>query len=113
MIIKLILYINFFGSPLKSGDDLRNALVRMYSVAAQYNSPPEYPVTKICGAIDGAYSAENDILSKIYAGVVAYYGNSSCQFDDGGLPFSLESIFGWLWQVGNSTYKLLQFNGFL
>ena len=85
----------------------------MYSVAAQYNSPPEYPVTKIRGAIDGAYSAENDILCKIYAGVVAYYRNTSCQFDDVGLPFSWESIFGWQWQVGNSTFKLLRRNGFL
>ena len=68
----------------------------MYASAAQYNSPPRYPVTVICGGIDGA-SSESDILSKIYAGVVAYRGNSTCKVN--GPTNVSETTEGWRWQV--------------
>uniref|UniRef100_A0A2N9GDX8 Uncharacterized protein n=1 Tax=Fagus sylvatica TaxID=28930 RepID=A0A2N9GDX8_FAGSY len=62
---------------------------------AQYNHPPSYPVTMVCSGIDGAPS-EIDILSKIFAGVVAYFGNSSC-YVNGPRNIS-ETIEGWSWQ---------------
>ena len=70
-----------------------------YSVAAQYNHPPRYPVTVVCGAIDGAPEG-SDILGLIFAGVVAYTGNRSC-YDTSSNP--TETSEGWRWQV-NYTY---------
>ena len=71
----------------------------MYTGAAQYNAPPTYPVTVICGAIDGV--STNDTLAKIYAGLVAYEGNKPCYVNDY-QPVSeeeYETIQGWAWQV--------------
>jgi lysosomal Pro-X carboxypeptidase len=69
----------------------------MYAHAAQYDIPPRYPVTVVCGGIDGA-SSTDDILTKIFAGVVAYEGNRSCYL----IPRNgTESGVGWLWQVIN------------
>lgn len=68
----------------------------MYTSAAQYNSPPKYPVTVICGGIDGA-SIGSDILSKIVAGLVAYRGNITCKVNG---PTNIsETSEGWRWQV--------------
>ncbi|BBH05067.1 Serine carboxypeptidase S28 family protein [Prunus dulcis] len=49
--------------PLKKSSELKNYLDNLYCNAAQYNSPPSYPVTVVCGAIDGA-SHGNDTLAK-------------------------------------------------
>ncbi|TKY48591.1 Lysosomal Pro-X carboxypeptidase [Spatholobus suberectus] len=68
----------------------------MYTSAAQYNEPPRYPVTVICGGIDGA-SFGSDILSKIYAGLVAYKGNTKCKVN--GHPIVSETTVGWKWQT--------------
>ena len=53
----------------------------MYVCAAQYNHPLDYPVTIVCGGIDGAPSNAS-ILEKIFAGLVAYRRNSSCYVDE-------------------------------
>lgn len=67
----------------------------MYSVAAQYNSPPSYPVTIVCGGIDGAPKGSH-ILDRIFAGIVEFNGNSSCYNMN---PMPSEEDLGWRWQV--------------
>ncbi|KAJ7981087.1 Lysosomal Pro-X carboxypeptidase [Quillaja saponaria] len=59
--------------PLNDSFELKDYLDSMYSGAAQYNAPPRYPVTVVCGGIDGG-SFGSDILSRIYGGLVAYRG---------------------------------------
>ena len=69
---------------------------KMYAHVAQYNHPPDYPVTIVCGGIDGAPSNAS-IIQKIFAGLVAYSGISSCYFDE---PRNIsETTVGWNWQV--------------
>ncbi|XP_054816811.1 uncharacterized protein LOC129316416 isoform X2 [Prosopis cineraria] len=82
-------------SPLNSSSELKDYLETMYASAAQYNRPPRYPVTVICGGIDGA-SFGSDILNKIYAGVVAYKGNGTCKVN--GPINTTETAVGWRWQ---------------
>ncbi|KAI4322347.1 hypothetical protein L6164_022051 [Bauhinia variegata] len=82
--------------PLKRSSDLKDYLESMYAGAAQYNHPPRYPVTVICRGIDGA-AFGGDTLSKIYAGVVAYRGNTSCKVN---APTNeTETAVGWRWQT--------------
>ena len=74
--------------------ELKNYLGNMYQKAALYNDPP---ITTICKAIDGATYGD-DILSRIYGGMVAGYGNKKCNVNPdkytGAKPFD-----GWRWQV--------------
>ncbi|TXG73735.1 hypothetical protein EZV62_002314 [Acer yangbiense] len=83
-------------NPLKRASELKNYLESIYASAAQYNRPPRYPVTVVCGGIDGE-AFGSDILSKLFAGVVAYYGgNRSCYVN---APTNLsETTVGWSWQ---------------
>lgn len=69
---------SFVWRPLKRTFDLEDFLDSIYSEVAQYDYPPEYPVTTVCGGIDRASAVGNDILGQIFAGVVAYMGNNSC-----------------------------------
>ncbi|XP_022730956.1 lysosomal Pro-X carboxypeptidase-like [Durio zibethinus] len=96
-------------NPLTDSSELKNALTKMYASAAQYNQPPRYPVTVVCGGIDG--SEKLDILSKIFAGIVAFRGNRSCYINQ---PTNQsETTVGWRWQtcsemvipigIGNNT----------
>ncbi|XP_022756641.1 lysosomal Pro-X carboxypeptidase-like isoform X2 [Durio zibethinus] len=99
--------------PLTSSSELKSFLVLMYAYAAQYDRPPRYPVTAVCGGIDGASSigSEVDTLSKIFAGVVAYYKNRSCYVNP--TANASETDIGWRWQrcsemvipisIGNGT----------
>ncbi|XP_027342783.1 lysosomal Pro-X carboxypeptidase-like [Abrus precatorius] len=82
--------------PLNQSDDLKEYLESMYAASAQYNRPPTYPVTVICGGIDGA-SSGSDILSKIYAGVVALRGNTTCKVNGPIIPSEITT--GWRWQT--------------
>ncbi|KAK4286391.1 hypothetical protein QN277_002952 [Acacia crassicarpa] len=83
--------------PLNSSSELKDYLNTMYATAAQYNGPPTYPVNVVCGGIDGA-TFGSDILSKIYAGVVAYRGNTTCKVNS---PTNVtdETSIGWEWQT--------------
>ncbi|XP_057458054.1 uncharacterized protein LOC130748827 [Lotus japonicus] len=83
--------------PLNQSLELKSDLQLFYATVAQYNNPPIYPVTKICGAIDGGASFGSDILSRIYAGVVAFKGNSTCKVN--GPIIDFESDQGWKWQT--------------
>ncbi|XVF05275.1 hypothetical protein REPUB_Repub05bG0157800 [Reevesia pubescens] len=82
-------------NPLTSSSELKGVLVNTYASVAQYNQPPRYPVTIVCGGIDG--SKKKDILSKIFDGVVAYRGNRSCYINQ---PTNQsETAVGWGWQT--------------
>ncbi|XP_059663365.1 uncharacterized protein LOC132309028 [Cornus florida] len=97
-------------SPLGYSYELKNYLEDMYSKAAQYDGPPTYPVTQICSGIDGAPEG-TDILGRIFAGVIARIGNTTCYINDIGNPTSQtsgdtngpqttdETGVGWGWQV--------------
>lgn len=54
-------------------------------------------MSTICSGINGAAKG-TDILSKIFAGVVAYMGNRSC-YDMGEYNYPTETNVGWRWQV--------------
>ncbi|CAK9186788.1 unnamed protein product [Ilex paraguariensis] len=82
---------------LNNSSELKDYLDSMYATAAQYNQPPEYPVTKVCSSIDGAFEG-SDILGRIFAGVVGYKGNWSC-YDTNQNNHPSETSVGWRWQV--------------
>ena len=78
---------------------LKNHLESTYASAAQYNHPPSYPVSVICGGIDGAN--DEDILGKIFSGLSAYRPNRTCYVNP---PRNLtETDVGWSWQVIKTT----------
>ncbi|KAL6341939.1 hypothetical protein AAG906_038184 [Vitis piasezkii] len=58
----------------------------------------DYPVTVVCGGIDGAPEG-SDILSRIFAGVVAFRGNMSCYYTSNTTDYPIETIQGWGWQT--------------
>lgn len=86
-----------FFRPLTESSELKDYLETTYLSAAQYDQPPSYPVTEICGGIDGA-SEGADILSRVFAGLVAYIGNRSC-YDTNEYNSPSETSEGWGWQV--------------
>ncbi|KAJ1388978.1 Peptidase S28 [Sesbania bispinosa] len=89
--------------PLRRSVALKYYLEDIYAIAAQYNSPPAYPVSMVCGGIDGA-SFGSDILSRIYAGVVAFNGNTKCTVNGGGPANESETFDGWSWQTCSELF---------
>ena len=85
---------------MNDSSELKDYLDTMYSGAAQYNSPPRYPVTVVCSGIDGA-PAGTDILGRIFAGLVAYRGNRTC-YDTNHYPS--QTSMGWTWQVSKKYF---------
>ncbi|KAI3847809.1 hypothetical protein MKW92_038701 [Papaver armeniacum] len=83
-------------SPLSKSFELKDYLGSVYAESAQYNAPPKYPVTVICGAIDGPIGT--DILSRIQSGVAAFMGKQNC-YDMGEFTRQTETIQGWQWQT--------------
>nr|GLL33996.1 lysosomal Pro-X carboxypeptidase-like [Ipomoea trifida] len=79
---------------LTSSWELKNYLNSIYAEAAQYDAPPKYPVTEVCGGIDGAPKGA-DILDRIHAGVVSRRGNQSCY----SRLYTGIDISGWRWQT--------------
>ncbi|KAH9700217.1 prolylcarboxypeptidase-like protein [Citrus sinensis] len=74
--------------------DFKDYLDSLYTDAAQYDEPPKYPVSRVCGAIDGAEGT--DTLDKIFAAVVTYMGNTSCyDMEEFGSPTSTYDMFTW------------------
>ncbi|GAY67004.1 hypothetical protein CUMW_253280, partial [Citrus unshiu] len=57
--------------------DFRDYLEFMYTGAAQYDDPQEYPVNKACEGIDGD-SEGTYTLGRIFSGIVALRGENSC-----------------------------------
>ncbi|KAI6670082.1 hypothetical protein NL676_004967 [Syzygium grande] len=82
--------------PLKSSSQLKDYLITLYIGAAQYNDPFTRPVKAACNAIDGA-SPKNDILGKIFAGLVALAPNRTCYVNPPSRPS--QSDLGWDWQI--------------
>ncbi|KAK2423676.1 lysosomal Pro-X carboxypeptidase [Trifolium repens] len=83
--------------PLNHSVELSDYLTGTYMGASQYNMPPDYPVNKICKAIDQASFGNNNILDKIYLGLVAGYGNRTCL--DTNPTYSSQFFMGWGWQT--------------
>ncbi|MCL7031835.1 hypothetical protein MKW94_001074 [Papaver nudicaule] len=79
--------------PLSKSSDLKRYLHSIYAKSAQYDSPPEYPVTVICNAIVGA-PTESDYLSRLQLGVAAFKGKKNCYDMRRG-----EGKHGWYWQM--------------
>ncbi|XP_030455201.1 uncharacterized protein LOC115676423 [Syzygium oleosum] len=82
--------------PLRSSSELKDHLIGVYAGAAQYNDPFKRPVEAICNAIDGA-SPRNEILWKIFAGLVASDGNLTCYVNPPS-PRPSQTDLGWPWQ---------------
>ncbi|XP_028071371.1 lysosomal Pro-X carboxypeptidase-like isoform X2 [Camellia sinensis] len=84
-------------SPLSDSFELKEYLDGLYSGAAQYDRPPRYPVTVVCGGIDGAPNG-TDILGRIFAGVVAARVNRSCYINEH-YNYSDDPYGDWDWQT--------------
>ncbi|KAL3530467.1 hypothetical protein ACH5RR_009789, partial [Cinchona calisaya] len=84
-------------SHLNSSSELKDYLDSIYSSAAQYNYPPDYPVTQVCSGINKADKG-SDILGRIFAGVISYNGNRSC-YDTLVYSRPTETMVGWSWQT--------------
>ncbi|KAJ6963923.1 hypothetical protein NC652_002272 [Populus alba x Populus x berolinensis] len=83
-------------TPLTDASELKDHLHTMYASAAQYNGPPTYPVNEVCKGIDGGGFGD-DVLSRIFGGLVAYKGNLSCYVNAHTDPS--ETTVGWRWQT--------------
>ena len=81
---------------MTDASELKDHLISMYVSAAQYNEPPTYPVNKVCKGIDGGGFGD-DILNRIFGGLVAFNGNLSCYVND--YTNESETVVGWRWQV--------------
>ncbi|KAH9768677.1 hypothetical protein KPL71_011689 [Citrus sinensis] len=82
----------------------------MYTGAAQYDDPQEYPVNKACEGIDGA-SEGTDTLGRIFSGIVALRWENSCHDVDEFLSDeTLDSSWGWqtieYMNSGNKSYRV-------
>ncbi|XP_071909648.1 uncharacterized protein [Coffea arabica] len=84
-------------TPLNSSSQLKDFLDSMFLSAAQYNSPPKYPVTEVCSGIDKAPKG-TDILGRTFAGVVSYKKDESC-YDMLEHARPTETNVGWQWQT--------------
>ncbi|KAJ0083416.1 hypothetical protein Patl1_30534 [Pistacia atlantica] len=82
---------------LKRTFDLKDYLDSIYSEVAQFNYPPTYPLSVVCGGVDGAPQG-TDILGKIFAGVAAYVGDKPC-YDIDEYNYPSETLTGWKWQT--------------
>ncbi|KAF5446236.1 hypothetical protein F2P56_031877 [Juglans regia] len=84
--------------PLKNRTELLDYLVNLYSVSAQYDSPPDYPVNRVCKGIDNG-SQGTDILGRIVSGIVAFGGGQKKKCNDLADFYSSETLGGWDWQT--------------
>ncbi|KAF9594689.1 hypothetical protein IFM89_034372 [Coptis chinensis] len=89
--------------------ELKGAIEIVFSALAQYDAPPDYPVNKVCDAIDGLPEG-SDTLSRISAGYSAGVslldGDGPCNNVFANNP---PKNFGWTWQKYDSDSIL---NGF-
>ncbi|KZV14199.1 hypothetical protein F511_44224 [Dorcoceras hygrometricum] len=78
---------------LENSNELKDYLEAIYTIAAQYNHPPDFPVTKVCDGIDRAPRG-TDNLGRIYAGIVSYRGEMKC-YDTNEFNTTDETSVGW------------------
>lgn len=90
--------ISYLSRKLRDPNDLKNFLDSLYTSAAQYDAPPSYPVSIMCGGIDRAPNG-TDILGRIAAGVAAFRPNMTCNIIE---DYVDETSEGWGWQVSIS-----------
>ncbi|KAM3685275.1 hypothetical protein ACJW31_11G105500 [Castanea mollissima] len=83
--------------PMKAASELKDYLEYIYSVVAQYDTPPDYPVTIVCKGIDEGAKG-TDILGRIFSGVVAYHGESRKCYDLNVFS-STDKPTSWDWQT--------------
>ncbi|GAY67005.1 hypothetical protein CUMW_253280, partial [Citrus unshiu] len=84
-----------YCSLLKDVSELKDYLEFMYTGAAQYDDPQEYPVNKACEGIDGD-SEGTYTLGRIFSGIVALRGENSCHdVDEFFSDETLDSSWGW------------------
>lgn len=86
----------YLSRQLKDSDELKDDLSYWYAAAAQYDAPPTYPVSQVCGGIDGAPNG-TDILGRIFIGISAIWEDKKCHnlIQD----TVDETSQGWHWQV--------------
>ncbi|KAF9600626.1 hypothetical protein IFM89_011209 [Coptis chinensis] len=94
-------------SLLKSSKELKDYLQRKYQDAAQYDSPEDTPVEKICSVID-AMSTNSDVLSRIFAGIEAIEGNEPPKCYPILILTTYASIYQWTWQVSQIDTELIE-----
>ncbi|KAH8482859.1 hypothetical protein H0E87_030082 [Populus deltoides] len=82
--------------PLNNSSELKDYLAGIYMASAQYDAPPSYPVTMVCKSVDEP-SFGNDILGRIFAGMVAYQGELPCYVNEP--TKETETDVGWSWQT--------------
>ncbi|CAA0813522.1 Serine carboxypeptidase S28 family protein, partial [Striga hermonthica] len=87
-------------TPLSHSYELKDFLSDTYTSAAQYDAPPDYPVSMICEGIDKASSKKTDTLGRIFAGIVSYLRNHTC-VGTNNYNIPLETQLGWAWQSRN------------
>ncbi|KAG6585991.1 Lysosomal Pro-X carboxypeptidase, partial [Cucurbita argyrosperma subsp. sororia] len=63
---------------LNGSHELKNHLDKVFTYAAQYNSPHKKPVRGVCAAIDEAARKNSDVIEQVVAGVVALMGERDC-----------------------------------
>ncbi|XP_010527988.1 PREDICTED: lysosomal Pro-X carboxypeptidase-like [Tarenaya hassleriana] len=86
-------------APLNRSSDLKDYLESMYSLVVQYNGLPYYSVDATCKAIDSESPKDTeDLLDRIFAGVVAQFGNQVCYDISIGSP-PTNSELAWMWQI--------------
>lgn len=91
-------------SPLKNRTELFDYLNSLYSISAQYDSPSDYLVNRVCKGIDEG-SQGTDILGRIVSGIVAFGGGQKKKCNDLSEFYSSETLEGWEWQVIIGTYS--------
>ncbi|KAH6774724.1 hypothetical protein C2S51_013128 [Perilla frutescens var. frutescens] len=91
-----ILYFDNIVPPRRGYFSIVSKDFMIYAVAAQYDYPPG-SVKMMCEGIDGA-PAGTDLIGRVFTGVVALTGNSSC-YDTSMDDYSSEISMGWNWQT--------------
>ncbi|KAF8098883.1 hypothetical protein N665_0256s0014 [Sinapis alba] len=84
-------------APLSRSFDIKDFLDSIYAEAVQFNGNPGYWVDTLCNAINNPPNRKNHVLDRIFAGVVAYFGNQSCYDTDLVIQPSNNAI-AWSWQ---------------
>ena len=93
--LNFMLLLFICNRPLKDVSELKDYLEFMYTGAAQYDDPQEYPVNKACEGIDGD-SEGTYTLGRIFSGIVALRGENSCHdVDEFFSDETLDSSWGW------------------
>ncbi|KAG7556139.1 Peptidase S28 [Arabidopsis suecica] len=85
-------------APLNGSFDIKDFLDTIYAEAVQYNRGPSYWVANVCNAINAnTPNRKNNLLDRIFAGVVALIGNRTC-YDTNMFSQPTNNHIAWRWQ---------------